>query len=101
MIKVKVSPARFAEACNVMEYLAISGGNTNMAMRVIPRFILNKDGEYIVKAVLDEDGDIKQYDGLDEAIVKFSAVTPTRAEKLAQEIVEAAKGIVNPQSGGG
>lgn len=100
MIKFKVTPDRFAEACNVIEYLNASAKNKDTIIRIAPRFIVEKD-EYIVKVTHDEDGDIENYEGLDEALLKMLAITPKRLEKLIDEFSEAAKGIVNPPSGTG
>jgi hypothetical protein len=101
VIKFKVTPARFAEACNVIEYQNASAKSRETIIRIAPRFVVDKDGEYIVKVTLDEDGDIEKFDGLDEAFMKMAAITPKRLEKLVDEFCEAAKGIVNPPSGTG
>lgn len=99
MIKVKISADRFADACNVIEYINVTNGSKETAMRLIPRFVLGDDGEYIVKVTLDADGDIAGLEGLDTAFLKLSAMTPKRLEQLSNELTEAAKAIVNPPTG--
>jgi hypothetical protein len=96
VIKFLITPERFAEACNVIEYLNASAKNRDTIVRIAPRFILGDDGEYIVKVTHDEDGDIEAFDGTDEAFMKLAAITPKRLEKLVGEFSEAARAIVNP-----
>ena len=85
---------------NILEYLALTNGNIDTAIRVAPRFILGDDGEYMVTINLDEEGDIASMDGVSDALMKMTAVTPKRLERLANEFMEAAKAIVNPPSAG-
>jgi hypothetical protein len=99
MVKFKITGARIAEACNVAEYLLLSAGNTEMVIRIAPRFVVDDNDEYIVKIILDEDGDIASYDGMSTAFERMAKVTPKRLEKMAKEFSEAVKNIVNPQSG--
>lgn len=99
MIKFLITPDRFAEACNVIEYLNASGNNLGTAIRIAPRFIVNAEGEYIIKPVLDDDGDIASYENSEEALMLLANITPKRLEKLSKELMEAAKAIVNPPSG--
>lgn len=101
MIKFKISADRFAEACNTLEYLNITSGNKDTAIRILPRFVMNGDNDYIVKVSLDDDGDITGFENIQEALLKMAAITPRRAEKLAVELMEAAKAIVNPPNAGG
>lgn len=100
MIKFKVTPDRFAEACNVIEYLNASAKARDTIIRIAPRFIVDEQGEYIVKVKLDGDGDIESFDGLDDAFAKMAAITPRRLEKLVSEFSEAARAIVNPPNAG-
>jgi hypothetical protein len=101
VIKFLVTPERFAEACNVIEYLNASAKIKETAVRILPRFVVDEQDEYIVKVTLDADGDIAQFDGLDAAFLKMASITPKRLEKLIDQLCEAAKGIVNPPSGTG
>lgn len=101
MIRFKISADRMAEACNILEYLALTGGSIETSIRVAPRFMLGDSEEYIVKIVLDEDGDIASMDGLSDAFARMSAVTPKRLEKLGKELTEAAKALISPLKGGG
>lgn len=98
MIKFKITGERFAESCNITEYLLVQNGNKDIIIRIAPRFILDGDGKYIVKVNTDSDGDIETYEGLDKALIKLSAVTPKRLDKLVGEFQEAARNIVNPPS---
>ena len=100
MLKFKVSGMRFAESCNVLEYMNIAGGNRDIAIRIMPRFLLDGD-EYLVKVNIDDDGDITGYENINEALLKMAMVTPKRLEKLVTELMEAAKAIVNPPNEGG
>lgn len=99
MLKFKVTPERFAEACNILEYLAIQRSNRDVALRVLPRFLLNGDDDYIVTIVLDDDGDIERIENADAALLKMAAITPKRSEKLIDQLMEAANNIVNPPKG--
>lgn len=101
MIKFKVTSERFAEACNVIEYLNASARIPDTIVRIAPRFITNAEGEYLVKVNLDEDGDIASYEGMDAAFMQMAAITPKRLEKLIKELSEAARAIVNPPKEGG
>jgi hypothetical protein len=101
VIKFKVTPDRFAEACNVIEYLNASAKIKETAVRILPRFVLGDDGEYVMQVKLDADGDIESFEGHNEAFAKMAAITPKRLEKLIDELCEAAKGIVNPPNGTG
>jgi len=98
LLKFKITPERFAEATNILEYLTLTGKGTNkdLAFRVVPRFLLDENGEYMVKVLLDEDGDITGFEKHNEALLMMTAVNPKRLERLALELVEAAKAIVNP-----
>jgi hypothetical protein len=101
VIKFKVTSDRFAEACNVIEYINASAKIVDTAVRILPRFVLDDEGQYIVKVTLDEDGDIQSFEGMDAAFAKLAAITPRRLEKLIKELSEAAKAIVNPPNGTG
>lgn len=101
MLKFKITPERFSEACGIIEYIGVSNGNKEMAIRVAPRFLLDDKGEYVVQVKLDDDGDIASLDGGTEALLQMSVVTPKRLERLSNELVEAAKAIVNPPNGTG
>lgn len=102
MLKFKISGERFAEAANTLEYLTITNGrNRDVAIRMLPRFLLDENNEYIVKIKLDDDGDILEFENQTDALMKMTVITPNRLGKLADELMEAAKAIVNPQTGGG
>lgn len=101
MVKFKITPERFAEAASIIDYLNASAKNYEAIIRLAPRFVLGDDGEYIVKVVLDEDGDITGFDNFAEALQKMAGVTPKRLEKLIDEFAAAAKNIVNPTNGAG
>jgi subtilase family serine protease len=98
LLKFKITPERFAEAANIIEFLTLTGSNTSkdLAYRMLPRFLLDENGEYMVTVKLDEDGDIQELEKYNEALFTMIAVNPKRLEKLALELVEAAKTIVNP-----
>lgn len=101
MLKFKVTPERFTEVASILEYIAITQVNRDVALKLLPRFLLNDEGEYMVTVTLDDDGDITNMENINEAFMKMSAITPKRLEKLAQELAEAAKAIVNPPNAGG
>lgn len=101
MIKFKITPARFAEACSILDYLGASAGNIENNIRIAPRFVVNTEGEYIVKVTLDDDGDISALENVGDALMEMAKVTPKRLEKLSKELTEAAKAIVNPPNEGG
>lgn len=101
MIKFKITPERFNEACNVIEYLNVTAKIKETVIRVAPRFIVDKAGEYIVQVTLDDDGDIVSYDNVQPAFALMMQITPRRLEKLIDEFAEAARNIVNPPNGGG
>lgn len=98
-IKFKITGARVAEACNIAEYLLINSGNKETIIRIAPRFIVDDNGEYIVKVKLDNEGDIEGFEGVSEAFTKMAMVTPKRLDKLVKDFQEGANQIVNPPSG--
>lgn len=99
MIKFLITPERFAEACNVIEYVNTQAETKETIVRIAPRFMVNADGEYLVKVNLDDDGDITSYEGYDKAFMSMAAITPKRLERLIVEFSEAARAIVNPPNG--
>lgn len=99
MIKFKITPARVAEACDILQYLGLQAGDQKTALQVLPRFLLGEDGEYLVKIVYDADGDIEKIENIKEAFLMLTAITPKRSERLTIELMEAVKAIVNPPSG--
>lgn len=101
MIKIRITSDRFAECTSIIEYLAITAKNRDLAVRLVPRFVLNEQDEYIVKVKLDPDGDIESFEGMSDALKKLTAVTPKRLEKLIDELMEAAQSVVNPTNGRG
>ena len=100
MIKFKITPERFSEACGIFEYLAVLQGDKGTIIQVSPRFIVDEKGEYIMGIVNDDEGDIQEFTNRLEAVKKLEYVTPKRLEKLVFEFTEAAKGIVNPTNAG-
>ena len=86
MLKFRITPERFAEACNTLEYINVTNGNREVAIRTVPKFLLDDDGEYTVKVSLDDDGDITGFENLEKALFRMTAVTPKRLEKLTHEI---------------
>jgi len=101
MVKVKITSKRFEEACNVYEYLAALSGDSSTVIRILPRFVTDDNGDYLVSIVHDDDGDIAEYQNIEAAVKKVFSLTPKRMEKLKLEFIEAAKNIVNPTSDGG
>ena len=75
-------------------------GDKNTAIRILPRFVTDDGGEYIIKVVHDDEGDIKDYQDIEPAVKKLFSVTPKRIETLAKQLQEAAKQMVNPTSDG-
>jgi hypothetical protein len=101
VIKFKITPSRFAEACNIIEYMNVQAGILETIVRIAPRFILDEAGEYLVKVNLDADGDIESLENIPQALAIMAGASPKRLEKLRMEFMEAAKAIVGPPSGGG
>lgn len=100
MIKFKFTGERFAEACSVLEYIAVQNKNKKVAQAIVHRFVLDENGQYIVKPEYDEDGDLKSLQNENLALSKLMVVTPKRLERLIEQAMEAAQAIVNPPSGG-
>lgn len=100
MVKIKITPSRFAEACSILEYQLVNNGQRDIIISILPRFVLGADGEYLVKVKTDEDGDITGFDDMQAAVLALAQVTPKRLEKLMTQFREAAQSIVNPTSGG-
>lgn len=100
MIKFRITPDRIAEACNIAEYIMIQGGHKDTIIRIAPRFVLDDEGKYIVDIVTDEEGDITDFKGINEAFMKMAGVTPKRMDKLVTEFREAVANLVNPPSAG-
>ena len=91
MIKFRITPERFAEACSILDYLSIAAGSQRVAISIAPRFVVDKDGEYVMQVKLDADGDIESFEGAQEALMQMSKVTPKRLEKLLPQFTEAAR----------
>jgi hypothetical protein len=100
-VKFKVTPERVAEACGYVEYLNLLAKDKQTVFRVAPRFAIEKDGSYSMQIEYDEDGDIKQLVGYTDTLSAMAQVTPKRLERLIDELCEAAKNVVNPQTGAG
>lgn len=93
------NPERLATACTVLEKMLIEQGNDAVIARVIPRFA-KKDGEYLVKVHVDDDGDLTEFEYEETSFQQIlSVVTPKRLGKLKRELMEAAKAVVNPPNG--
>jgi len=101
MIKFKISAERFADACTVTEYVGIVVGNLGQQMRVLPKMLIDEQGEYIVEIIHDSEGDIAELKNMDKANTIMNGISVKRFEKLCKELTEAAKNIVNPPKGGG
>lgn len=86
---------------SINQYLALSVADLNTAIWALPLFVMDDQGEYIVKVLLDDDGDITGFEGDKLARLRLSAVTPKRSERLAHELMEAVRAIVDPPKGGG
>ena len=96
MVKFKITPERFSEACSILQYLGVMNGNAGVVVAIAPRFIVDEQDNYIVKVTLDEEGDIENLENMDQALTSLALVTPKRLEKLIDEFAEAANSIVNP-----
>lgn len=101
MIKFRITPERVAEAASVIDYIGSLQGNIGSQMRLLPKLVIDKDGQYIVEIVHDEDGDILEFKNLDAANLLMDKITPARFEKLRGELQEALRNMVNPTNGGG
>lgn len=101
MIKFKITTERCLEAASVPEYIGAITGNIGAQMKILPKFLINDDGEYLVQVVLDDDGDILECKNLNAAMDRMNSLTPARFEKLRKEVAEAFKNIVNPPKGEG
>lgn len=100
MIKFVISPERFAEACSLTEYVGILVGNIGSQMQALPKFLVDDKDKYVVEIVLDSEGDIAEVKNLAKANARMINISVPRFERLRKELTEAAKNIVNPQSGG-
>jgi hypothetical protein len=100
-VNFKITPARIAEACNIVEYINLTLKDMRTVMIVSPRFVVKEGNEYYMTVKYDDDGDIVSYDGYADALRAMSQVTPKRLEKLAIEFGEAAENVVNPPNGTG
>lgn len=101
MLKFKVSSERLVEAVSILDYIALQSGSRDAALRLLPRFLLDKAGGYAVGVVLDGDGDIQSFENHKEAFLQMTVITPKRSEQLIDQVLEAVKNIVNPPSAGG
>jgi len=104
MLKFKITSDRFVDTCTIAQNIAIlNGQNQQMAIHVLPYFLLNKDGEYVVAVTLDEDGDpVHDPENFTQAFHEiFTTLKPKRLETLGKELLEAAQTIVNPLKDGG
>lgn len=101
MIKFVISAERFTDACTVLEYAGVVVGNLGRQMQVLPKMLVDDQGNYIVEIVHDSDGDIAEMKNMDKANKIMEGISVKRFEKLCKELTEAAKNIVNPPKGGG
>jgi hypothetical protein len=104
MLKFKITSERFADACTIAQNISIINGKSQqMAIHVLPYFLLNNEGEYVIVMTPDADGDpvhdAEQYTVAFSKI--FTTLKPKRLETLAKELLEAAENIVNPPKEGG
>lgn len=99
MKNLKITADRCAEVCNILEYRLGLIGNFDTITRILPRFAVDDNGEYIVSVTLNDDGEVEEYHNITEGLVRVSGITPNSLRKLIPEFVEAFKNIVNPQNG--
>lgn len=102
-IQFKISAERFIDVCSVTEYLGVLAGMPGSQFSALPKFLLDDHGKFIVLAIHDEEGDIKEYKNLPEAQARMDKANLSipRFEKLKQELTKAARDIVNPPKGEG
>lgn len=96
---LKITGERAAEVCNILEYRLGLIGSFETVARILPRFAVNDSGEYIVTVKVNDDGEIEEYFGIEEALQKVSGITPNALKKLVPQFTEAFRDIVNPPNG--
>lgn len=101
MIKFKITPERIQAVCSIPEYYGIMAKRQGSAMMIAPRLLVNEKGEYIMTAIYDEDGDVKEYQGLNEALQILANTPLVRLAAMMDELMKACIDIINPPSGGG
>lgn len=99
MIKFKISAERIEQTASVNEYVGVLAGNLFYQMRLLPKMILNDNGEYVVKAQIDEDGD-PLLENMDKALAMMDKINVKRFDRLRKELTEAVRLIVNPPNAG-
>lgn len=99
MKKVKITPERCAEVCNILEYRLGIIGNFETLSRILPRFAVDDSGEYIVSVTINDDGEIEEFQKIEEGLTRVAGITPNGLRKLTPEFMEAFRGIVNPPNG--
>lgn len=79
----------------------VQDGHLQTCVSILPRFLLNDSGEYVISIKYDEDGDVEVFENKQDAVISTSILNTKRFEKLKIELMEAAKAIVNPPNAGG
>lgn len=100
-MKFVISAERFADACTVTEYLGVVVGNIASQMKVLPKMLVDDNGNYIIEVILDSDGDVTETKNIEIANGMMEKISVRRFEKLRKELTEAARNIVNPPNGRG
>jgi len=102
MLRFKISAERLAAVCTVPEYTAAIMGSVVAKMTMLPKFLLDEQGnDYVVSVVVDADGDITDYVDLDKAKARMNVITPKRLQLLMDEMGAAMRDLVNPPKGKG
>ena len=92
---------RIANTCSIYEYMGILSGNEGMVMSILPKMATDEVGEYIVKVVYDNDGDIKEYQNLGKAVEMLRRIPASKLKAFMEQAKKACNEIVNPPKGSG
>jgi hypothetical protein len=97
----KVTTERVIEACGYVEIINLIAKDRQTIFRIAPRFVVDEKGEYSIKVEYNDNGLIDKFIGYADTVLSMAQVPPTRLEKLADELCEASKNVVNPPNGRG
>jgi hypothetical protein len=100
-VKFKFAAERLASVCTIPEYIGALNGNLASIVRILPKMVVNGNGNYVVVAKYDDDGDIIGYEHMERAQEMLNTMTPERLAKLSKDLAKALGEVVNPPKGGG
>ena len=97
--RFKFTASRIEEAATIPEYIGCLSGNLGSVLKLLPKMLIDDNGEYIVTVEQDQDGVITGYQNLDLASARMMDISAGKLKSLAKDLVTALGGVINPTSG--